>query len=58
MQAMGGNVALIYTINSTFYIIQDMSNILMAYYNLQNLEDCSDYHGSIWSLPDNVWEKV
>ena len=52
-----GNVALIFCIRDYFYIIQDISNILVSYRNIQHLDNCSDYSGYIYDLPDDVWEK-
>ena len=55
--AKNGNVALIYTIGTLYYIIQDMSNILETYENLKHLEQSCSYHGHIWNAPKDLWER-
>ena len=53
-----GNVALIFCMNEYYFIIQNIKNIHPSYNGLQCLKDCSDYHGYLYDLPDNIWEKV
>ena len=55
--AKNGNVALIYTIGANYYIMQNMSDILLNYDNIKHLEQSCSYHGIIWNAPKDLWER-
>lgn len=55
--SFNGNICLLVTIQDRWYVIQNRWNILREYINLSHLEECSDYYGYIWNLPDSLWEK-
>ena len=55
--AKNGNVALIISRGSIYYILQDMSNILHKYENHGHLINSCSYHGIIWNAPKDLWER-
>ena len=55
--AKNGNVALIVSIGTIYYIMQDMSYILREYQGTQHLIRCSTYSGIIWNAPRDLWER-
>ena len=52
-----GNVALIITIGTTYYIIQSIERMLKQYYSVLHLQGCSNYYGIIWNAPKDLWER-
>ena len=55
--AKNGNVALVMTLGTTYYIIQSIERILEYYLSIHHLRNCSSYHGIIWNAPKDLWEK-
>ena len=56
-ESLDGNAALIITIGAYYYIIKKVGKMMQYYKGLAILEKCSDYHGSIWNAPKDLWER-